>query len=162
MTKQIEPPTPARLYCLAGGAILALVGIVGFFYNAEFSSGDAAQEERGELLGVMAVNGWANLLHLVAGLAGLVAGGYAARPYSLANGALYTVIAIWGLIIGTGHSVAGVIAIDAVANVFHLAVGVLGLAAWSAWRPTPGGPAPPPESPSAGSSASRPAPPDQG
>ena len=48
------------------------------------------------MLGILAVNGWHNIVHLVTGLLGLAAVGYAARAYALVLGLVYVVVAIWG------------------------------------------------------------------
>jgi Domain of unknown function (DUF4383) len=69
----MEPPSPARLYAAAVGALLFVAGIVGFFYDASFGSlGDVEI-----VLGVLPVNGWLNLLHLATGALGLAMAGAA-------------------------------------------------------------------------------------
>jgi len=68
--------SPAQLYALIFGVVLVAVGILGFFYEASFSSGDDA--ERDAVLGILDVNGWHNLVHIASGVVGLaVAGSYA-------------------------------------------------------------------------------------
>jgi hypothetical protein len=133
----MEASSPARLYASLLGLVLTFVGIVGFFYEASFDSGEAVPS--GEVLGLLAVNGWHNLLHLVAGLVGLAAAGSlaASRVYALAFGALYTVIAIWGFSIGGGETILGLVIVNTGDNVLHLAVGLVGLAAGAASRGRP-------------------------
>ncbi len=80
----METASPARLYATVAGVLLTIGGIAGFFYSASFGS----PGEVDEMLGIFAVNGWDNVLHLATGLLGLVATGYAARRYALALGAL--------------------------------------------------------------------------
>ena len=71
----MEASNPARLYATLVGAVLTIAGIVGFFYSASFGS----PGEVDEVLGIFAVNGWHNVVHLATGLLGLAAAGYAAR-----------------------------------------------------------------------------------
>ena len=46
-----------------------LAGILGFFYNASFGTGDGT--ERDAVLGILDVNGWHNVVHIVTGALGL-------------------------------------------------------------------------------------------
>jgi hypothetical protein len=124
----MQPASPARLYATTVGAILTIAGIIGFFYSSSFGSPGSVDD----MLGIFAVNGWHNVLHLVTGLLGLAAASYLARTYALAVGLLYVVIAIWGFIIGGGDSILSIIPVNAEDNVLHLIIGVLGLAAGAA------------------------------
>ena len=112
----MEAASPARLYAAAVGALLVVLGLVGFFYTASF--GGLGEYE--EALGQLQVNGWLNLLHLATGALGLLLAGVASRRYALAMGLLYTVLAIVGW--GSGG--------------LNLLVGVLGLVA-AAGTPNP-------------------------
>jgi hypothetical protein len=105
----MEPASPARLYATVAGALLVVLGIVGFFYDASFTALDDLQPA----LGAIDVNAWFNLLYVVTGAIGVLGAGVASRPYSLAMGLLYTLLAILGL--GTEW--------------LHITIGVLGLAA---------------------------------
>lgn len=105
----MEAPGPARLYAAVVGALLFVLGLLGFFYDA--SLGDLDRYE--EALGALEVNGWLNFLYIVTGALGLIAAGAGARPYALTIGLLYLALAIIGW--GTGA--------------LHLAIGLLGLAA---------------------------------
>jgi Domain of unknown function (DUF4383) len=105
----MEPASPARLYAAAMGALLVVLGIVGFFYDASFSSLDDLQPA----LGALEVNAWFNLLYICTGAIGLLVAGASSRGYSLAIGVLFTGLGILGL--GTQG--------------LHLAIGLLGLAA---------------------------------
>jgi hypothetical protein len=90
----MEPPSPARLYAAAVGALLVVLGIVGFFYSASFDSVDSYEDA----FGIAQTNGWLNLFYVATGTLGLLMAGVASRRYSLAMGFLYTVLAIvgWG------------------------------------------------------------------
>jgi hypothetical protein len=68
----MEPPSPARLYATLVGAVLVVLGIVGFFSDLS----------------------WLNFLYAASGAAGLLLAGRSSRPYALALGLLYTALAI--------------------------------------------------------------------
>ena len=119
---------PARLYATVVGAVLTILGIVGFFYSASFGSPGTVDD----VFAIFAVNGWHNVLHLATGLVGLAAAGYAARTYALAVGLLYLVVGIWGFIVGSGDSILSIIPVNSEDNVLHLVLGVLGLGAGAA------------------------------
>ena len=105
----MEPASPARLYASVAGALLVVLGIVGFFYYASFGALDDLEPA----LGALEVNGWLNLLYLLTGAAGILLAGAASRQYALVMGLLYTLLAIFGW--GTEW--------------LHLVIGLLGLAA---------------------------------
>ncbi|HEV2726963.1 MAG TPA: DUF4383 domain-containing protein [Solirubrobacterales bacterium] len=113
----MEPASPARLYAAAVGAVLVVLGILGFFYTASFGDLDSYEDALGDLQ----ANGWLNLFYVATGALGLLAASAAARPYALLAGLLYTALAIAGW--GTGW--------------LHLVIGLLGLAA-AAGTPKPG------------------------
>lgn len=121
----MDAPSPARLYAAATGSALVVIGIVGFFYSASFGS----PGETGEIFGVFAVNGWANVLHILGGALGLLVAGYAARQYSLWLGALYLVLALWGFAIGSDDAILGLLPVNTGDNLLHLILGALGVAA---------------------------------
>ena len=123
-----ETNTPARLYAGLVGAVLVIAGIIGFFYSASFGSPGSVDE----VFGILGVNGWHNLVHIVTGLLGVLAysaGARASRTYALAIGVVYIVVAVWGFIIGSGESILGFIPINTEDSVLHLVLGILGLGA---------------------------------
>ena len=105
----MEPPSPARLYATVAGALLVVLGIVGFFYDASFTGLNDLEPA----LGVLEVNAWFNLIYVLTGAVGVLVAGVASRQYALAMGLLYTLLAI----IGWGS------------EGLHFAIGLLGLAA---------------------------------
>jgi Domain of unknown function (DUF4383) len=105
----MEPASPARLFASLAGALLVVLGIVGFFYDASFTSLDDLQPA----LAGIEVNAWLNLFYVLTGAIGVLVAGVASRPYSLLVGLLYTLLGIFGP--GTEW--------------LHLVIGVLGLAA---------------------------------
>ena len=122
----MEGSTPARLYATLIGGTLVIAGIIGFFYNSDFTSNKAVHDDA---FGILSVNGWHNVVHIATGALGLLAAGYAARTYALGLGAVYIVVAIWGFIIGSGDSILSVVPVNTADNFLHLILGVLGITA---------------------------------
>jgi hypothetical protein len=121
--------SPAKLYALVVGGVLVVAGIIGFFYNSEFTSDESVHDA---VFGILDVNGWHNVVHIATGALGLAAfatGAYAARTYALGLGVIYLAVAIWGFVIGSGDSILSVVPVNTEDNVLHLALGVLGLLA---------------------------------
>ena len=121
----MEGASPARLYATLVGGTLVIAGIIGFFYSSSFGGPGKVDD----VFGILSVNGWHNVVHIVTGGLGLIAAGYAARQYALGLGVVYLAIAIWGFIIGDGHSILGFIPVNTEDNFLHLILGVLGIAA---------------------------------
>jgi hypothetical protein len=111
----VEARTAAQRYALVAGTVLAVAGIVGFFYSTSFGSPGRVEA----MFGVFDVNGWWNAVHLATGALGLLAFASAARTYAALVGVLYVVVAIVGLDFLPAN-----VADDAL----HLALGGLGLA----------------------------------
>ena len=111
------------------GLSLVAAGILGFFYNASFSTGDGI--ERDAVLGVLDVNGWHNVVHIATGVIGLaLAGSYdGARGYALAFGVIYLAVALAGFIAGDGGEIIGLIPVNTEDNFLHLLIGLAGLGA---------------------------------
>ena len=120
-----EGATPARLYATVVGGTLVVAGIIGFFYSASF--GDPGTVDK--VFGILAVNAWHNIVHIVTGAIGLLVAGYAAREYALGLGIVYLIVAAWGFIIGSGDSILGFIPVNTEDNFLHLILGVLGVGA---------------------------------
>jgi hypothetical protein len=120
--------SPAQLYALIFGAVLTVAGIIGFFYNSEFTSDKSVRDA---VFGILDVNGWHNVVHIVTGILGLaLASSYAsARSYALGLGVVYILVAIWGFIIGDGDSILSIIPVNTEDNVLHLLIGIAGIAA---------------------------------
>jgi hypothetical protein len=134
----METASPAKLYATLVGAVLTVAGIIGFFYNSHFGSGADVfgSDPSVKVFGILAVNGWHNVVHLATGLLGLAAAGYAARQYALGLGLVYLVVAIWGFIIGSGESILSIVPVNTADNVLHLVLGLAGLAAGAATATT--------------------------
>jgi hypothetical protein len=121
--------SPAQLYALVVGAVLVAAGIIGFFYNADFSTGDDVP--RDAVLGLLDVNGWHNVVHIATGALGLGAAASlaGARAYALGLGVVYLVVAALGFAIGDGGVIVGLVPVNTADSVLHLALGAAGVAA---------------------------------
>src|SRR5581483_454127 len=138
----MEEASPARLYCLLVGAVLVIAGIIGFFYEASFATGDSIRAD--DVFGILSVNGWHNVVHIAIGALLLLAAGSAARAAALLVRVLYIVLCVLGFI-ATGHGGISFIADNDVLfklvpvnnedNVLHLILGVTGVIAFFASRP---------------------------
>ena len=108
---------------------------MGFFYSGAFGSPGKVKD----VFGVLGVNGWHNLVHLATGLLGLAVwrsyGG--ARAYAIGLGVVYTAVAIWGFVIGSGESILGFLPVNSEDNVLHLLIALAGLFAGLATPATP-------------------------
>jgi hypothetical protein len=119
--------SPAQVFALVIGATLLVVGIVGFFYNASFGTGDGT--ERDAVLGILDVNGWHNVVHIATGAIGLlVAGSYSgARGYALVIGGVYLLVALAGFLAGNGEEIFNLIPVNTEDNFLHLLIGLAGV-----------------------------------
>jgi Na+-transporting methylmalonyl-CoA/oxaloacetate decarboxylase beta subunit len=125
----VEERSPAQVFALVIGLTLVAAGIAGFFYNASFDTGDDLS--RDAVIGILDVNGWHNVVHIVTGVIGLaLAGSYdSARLFALAAGAVYIVVAVAGFIAGDGGELVGLIPVNTEDNLLHLLIGIAGLGA---------------------------------
>lgn len=138
----MEEPSPARLYCLLVGAVLVVAGIIGFFYEASFASGDSIRSD--DVFGILSVNGWHNLVHIAIGAVLLLTAGSAARGAALVVGVLYIVLCVLGFIATSNNGIGFVAENDTLLklvpvnnedNVLHLILGITGVIAAFATRP---------------------------
>jgi hypothetical protein len=128
----MQKRTPASLYALIFGGVLVVAGIIGFFYEAEFTSDEAVRDS---VFGILDVNGWHNVVHIATGALGLLAfagGAYAARTYAIGLGAVYIAVSIWGFAVGDGDSILSIVPVNTEDNVLHLLIGLAGLGAGAA------------------------------
>lgn len=126
--------SPAQLYAGLFGAVLVIVGIIGFFYEPTFTDDEAVRDG---LFGIFDVNGWHNVVHIASGVLGLAAyaaGADASRLYALGFGVVYLAVAAWGFILGDGESILSIIPVNTEDNVLHLVIGLTGVAAGAASR----------------------------
>jgi len=121
--------SPSMLYAGVAGATLVVVGIIGFFYNATFTSDESVRDA---VFGLLDVNGWHNVLHILTGVLGLLAfraGTHSARTYALGLGVVYLVVAAWGFMLGDGESILTIVPVNTEDNILHLLLGVAGVGA---------------------------------
>ena len=121
----MEPASPARLYASAVGALLVILGVLGFFYGSSFGSPGTLDHT----LGVFRTNGWGNLLWIVVGALGLLLAGAFSRAYALVAGLLFTVLGVWGLALDPGSAILGFLPAAGANEALHLVLGILGLLA---------------------------------
>ena len=106
----------ARMYALVVGAVLLIIGVLGFvtssFMGMEFHPAH-------------------NVIHLISGIVGLWAGSRGdklARPYAQVFGAVYTLVAVAGF--AGIHDLGSIkLGLNSTYSIVHLVVGLAGLAA---------------------------------
>jgi len=127
----------SQLYSLLVGLGLVAGGVLGFFYSASFATGDDLEREA--VLGVLDVNAWHNIVHVVTGAAALAfSRSYSAsRAFALIFGFTYLVVAVLGFIVGDGEAIAGLVPVNTEDNVLHVLIAVAGLLAFVATPATP-------------------------
>ncbi|MDQ2700071.1 MAG: DUF4383 domain-containing protein [Actinomycetota bacterium] len=114
-----------RLYATVSGAGLVLLGLFGMLENSEF---DLA-ELHTDLLGIYAVNGWANALHIGVGLIALVMARSRSRLYALAAAVLFLGLGIWGVLAPNSELLFSKLPAERDVNVLNLLLGLLASAA---------------------------------
>ena len=131
MTGGMSARTPAQIYALVVGLALVAGGIIGFFYNASFATGDEIESDA--VLGILDVNAWHNLVHIATGaIALLFVRSYSgSRLFAVIFGAVYFLVAIMGFIAGDGDSIAGLVPVNTEDNVLHLLIALAGLLAFA-------------------------------
>jgi len=126
----MEARTPAQLFALVIGGVLVVAGIIGFFYSAAFGS----PGETDAVFGILDVNGWHNIVHILSGAVGLAlfTSAAGARTYAIGLAVVYTIVAIWGFVIGDGESILGFIPVNTEDNVLHALIALTGYGAFAA------------------------------
>ena len=125
-----DGPSPTRLFAVLSGAVLVVGGTIGFFHASDFGTPGEIEDALG-----FAVNGWINTLHIVVGVFGLFAAGFAARAYSLGAAILFGAMAIWGFAAGSDDALLDRFPADEAENLLHALLAVFGLTAFWAERP---------------------------
>ena len=125
--------------------MLVAAGVLGFFYEASFATGDDAKAD--EVLGILAVNGWHNLVHIATGVLGLVVAGSYASARALRARARRRLHRARDHRAADGQPgpLLDIVPVNDEDNVLHLLIGVAGIGAGLATPATPapstGGPA---------------------
>ena len=128
---------PAQTFSLLIGWVLTIAGVVGFLYNGDFGTGTHVPSD--EVFGLLSVNGWHNLVHLLTGLVGLRAARSwsGARTYCWALFALYTAVFVLGLVYGTDEAVLSLIPVNGADDVLHGIIAAAALASGLATAAVP-------------------------
>lgn len=119
-----------RLFSTLAGLLLVVIGLAGFTTAAGFRN----PEITADLLGFYPVNGWANTLHLAAGLVGLALARPLPRLYALLAGAVFLGLGLWGVVAPDGQMLLGGLPATRSVNLINLAIGGFGLIALAASR----------------------------
>jgi len=120
-----------KTFTMVLGVVLLLVGVLGFVLNPT----------DGNLLGIFAVNGPHNWIHVLSGILGIAAASMGfAKMYCQIFGIVYLLVAVLGLaMVGSEGMLLGLVHLNAADHVLHLAIGAasayFGFAAQTA--PTP-------------------------
>jgi hypothetical protein len=127
----MEARTSAQLYALVFGVVLVAAGIIGFFYEASFAAGAGVVTDS-NAFGILAVNGWHNLIHLLTGAIGLAVVGSVSgsRTYALVLGVVYVLVAIWGF--ASPPAILSLVPVNVEDDILHLLIGIAGLGAYAA------------------------------
>ncbi len=120
--------SPLQLAALAVGAVFLLVGILGFIPGVTTNYGDMTflgHDSEAKLLGLFQVNILHNIVHLLFGVAGLVAARAweTSRLFLVGGGAIYLVLWVYGVVIDLG-SAANFVSLNTADNWLHLFLGV--------------------------------------
>lgn len=121
-------PTPVQAAALAIAAVFALIGVLGFvpgitqdYDQLKF----AGHDSQAALLGLFHVSVLHNIVHLLFGVAGFVLAKtfLGARNFLIGGGAIYLVLALYGVVIDM-HSNANFVPLNTADNWLHLFLGV--------------------------------------
>jgi hypothetical protein len=133
MTSSYNQPAAGRkttlqLAATVFGVVFLLVGILGFVPGITTHYSDlkfAGHDSGAKLLGVFMVSILHNIVHLLFGIAGLLAARTfaASRTYFLAGGVIYLVLTLYGAVIDQMKSI-NFVPINTADNWLHLVLGV--------------------------------------
>jgi 4-hydroxybenzoate polyprenyltransferase len=124
---RVDQTTHLQKAALAVAAAFALVGVLGFIpgVTTDYDRMELIGHESGaELLGIFGVSIFHNVVHLLFGLAGfaLARTWSGARAYLLGGGAIYLVLALYGVLVDR-HEEANFIPVNDADNWLHLVLG---------------------------------------
>ena len=125
--------SPVQTAALVVGAVFALVGVLGFVPGITADFGQmrfAGPDSEARLLGLFQVSILHNIVHLLFGVAGVLAARTypGARLYLTGGGAVYVVLFLYGLLVGP-EAAANFVPVNTADDWLHLllGVGMLGL-----------------------------------
>jgi multidrug transporter EmrE-like cation transporter len=127
--------SPAQTWARLIGWTLVLAGILGFFYSSSFGS----PGETDAVLGILDVNGFHNLVHLLSGLLGISMSRSfsAARLYCILLAVAYATVAIWGFAIGAGDAILSIVPVNDEDNFLHAFIALVSLIVGLGQPPVP-------------------------
>ncbi|MFE9578068.1 DUF4383 domain-containing protein [Nocardia sp. NPDC006044] len=116
-----------QIAALAVGAVFLLVGVLGFIPGVTTDYDTltfAGHHSDAKLLGLFQVSGLHNIVHLLFGVAGIVAARAAAgsRAYLIGGGVIYLALLVYGLIVDQTSS-ANFVPVNTADNWLHLGLG---------------------------------------
>lgn len=114
-----------RLFAVCSSTFLVAVGLIGFLEDPGFTE----PEIYGSLPGDYAVNGWANSLHLLAGLLGLAMAPRLSRAWAVLALLLFGGLGLWGVLAPDGTLLAGILPATRSVNAINLLLGLAALVA---------------------------------
>jgi hypothetical protein len=119
---------PLQVVALASGALFLLVGLLGFVPGVTTNYSDltfAGHESDAQLLGIFNVSILHNLVHLLFGVAGVLAARTVrdSRLFLLGGGAVYLLLTVYGAVIDHSSD-ANFVPIDTADNWLHLFLGL--------------------------------------
>jgi len=120
--------TPVQSVAMLVGIVFLLVGILGFIPGITTNFDDitfAGNESGAELLGIFQVSILHNIVHGLFGIVGLFLARTmdGARTYLVGGGAIYLVLALYGIIVGT-DSGANFVPLNGADDVLHILLGI--------------------------------------
>ena len=120
--------TDIQRAALLFGIIFLAVGVLGFIpgITSDYGRLDVFDDVGAKLLGIFGVNILENIVHLLYGVAGLLAARRswsAAKNYFIAGGAIYLVLWLYGLVIDE-QSAANFVGLNMAAHWLHFVLGV--------------------------------------
>ena len=120
--------TPVQSVAMLVGAVFLLVGILGFIPGVTTNFDDitfAGNESGAELLGIFQVSILHNIVHGLFGLVGLFLARTfdGARTFLIGGGAIYLLLAVYGLVVGT-DSGANFVPLNGADDVLHVLLGI--------------------------------------
>jgi hypothetical protein len=118
--------SPAQIWARLIGWTLVIAGAIGFAYSSSFGSPGHTDD----VFGVLSVNGFHNVVHILSGALGIVMARSwsSARLYCFILAAAYTVVAIWGFALGDGGAILSIIPVNTEDNVLHTLIALVSLA----------------------------------
>jgi hypothetical protein len=110
------------------GIVFLIVTVVGFIpgLTTDYDRLTTFDDVGAQIFGIIGVNALENIVHLLFGVAGLVAAATwaASRTYFVAGGIIYLAVWLYGILIDLSSS-ANFIGVNAAANWLHFVLGVV-------------------------------------